>query len=279
MSRIEIPIGDEVLVGDREGTGAPALLLHGGAAISDYTDGLALELNGMFETVRYTQRGTLPSTVGGPFSIEAHMADALAVMDAQGWRQAWVAGHSWGGHLALHLAVAHPERLLGVVCICPLGATPDLFSDMSAALAREMSAAETARVDEIEQRRRDGVVTEADLMERWQILWPLYFADPAGGWTFPCEHVGVECSIGTNVSISSHMKAGTLVTGLPGFAAPALFVHGELDPLPPRSSLEAAALIPRAQVEIIAGRGHHPWLEQPGEVRAAVERMLDGARV
>ena len=75
------------------------------------------------------------------------------------------------------------------------------------------------------------------------------------------------------------MKAGTLVDALPAFTAPALFVHGELDPLPPRASLEAAALIRGAQVEIIPGRGHFPWLEQPGEVRAAVERMLDGARV
>lgn len=279
MPRIEIPIGDRVLVGDRAGTGAPALLLHGGPAVQDYTDGLALELNDMFETVRYTQRGTPPSTVGGPFSIETHVADALAVMDAQGWSKAWVVGHSWGGHLALHLAVAHPERLLGVLCIDPLGATPDIFTDMSATLAREMPAAEVARVDEIEQRRRDGIVTEADLIDRWRIIWPLFFADPAGGWTLPCEHVGVECSIGTNASISSHMKAGTLVKGLPAFSAPALFVHGELDPLPPRSSVEAAALIRGAQLEIIPGRGHFPWLEQPGEVRAAVERMLDGARV
>lgn len=279
MSRIQIPLDDGVLVGDREGTGAPALLLHGGAAIPDYTDGLAVELNDMFETVRYTQRGTPPSTVGGPFSIETHMADALAVMDAQGWAKAWVAGHSWGGHLALHLAVAHPERLLGVVCICPLGATPDLFSDMSAAMEQGMSQADADRVEEIEQRRRDGIVTETDLIDRWRIVWPLFFADPGAGWTFPGEHVGVECSIGTNASISAHMKARTLVEGLPGFTAPALFVHGELDPLPPRSSLEAAALIRGAQVEIIPGRGHFPWLEQPGEVRAAVERMLDGARV
>ena len=140
MSRIELPIGDGVLVGDREGTGAPLLLLHGGPAIADYTDGLAVELNDTFETVRYTQRGTPPSTVGGPYSIETHMADALAVMDAQGWpTPGWRATR---GAATWRCTSPSPIRsgCSGIVCVCPLGATPDLFTDMSATLARGMSA-------------------------------------------------------------------------------------------------------------------------------------------
>ena len=74
------------------------------------------------------------------------------------------------------------------------------------------------------------------------------------------------------------MQAGTLFAGLPEFGAPALFVHGDVDPLPARGSIEAAALIPDGRVEIIPNCGHFPWLERPGEARAAVERMLDGGR-
>lgn len=33
--------------------------------------------------------------------METHVADAPAVLDGMGVEQAWVAGHSWGGHLAL----------------------------------------------------------------------------------------------------------------------------------------------------------------------------------
>jgi hypothetical protein len=50
--------------GHRGGTGPPALLLHGGAAVPDYLDGLAAELAGLFSTFRYTQRVTLPSGRG-----------------------------------------------------------------------------------------------------------------------------------------------------------------------------------------------------------------------
>ena len=57
----EVAVGDGVLRGDRGGEGPPALILHGGAAVPDYTGGLAEELDGLFHTICYTQRGTQPS--------------------------------------------------------------------------------------------------------------------------------------------------------------------------------------------------------------------------
>ena len=39
------------------------------------------------------------------------MEDVVAVLDALEIGRALVVGHSWGGHLAMHLAVAFPERL------------------------------------------------------------------------------------------------------------------------------------------------------------------------
>ena len=41
----------------------------------------------------------------------APAADAVAVLDAAGLREVVVLGHSWGGYLALRLAVAAPERV------------------------------------------------------------------------------------------------------------------------------------------------------------------------
>jgi pimeloyl-ACP methyl ester carboxylesterase len=53
-----------------------------------------------------------------------------------------------------------------------------------------------------------------------------------------------------------------------------LFVHGERDPLPPRSTTDTAALIPGALVQTIPDCGHFPWLEQPAAFGAAVERLF-----
>jgi hypothetical protein len=62
VPRVEIDVPGAVLDGHRAGTGRPALLLHGGAAVPDYMGGCATALDGLFATVRYTQRGTPPST-------------------------------------------------------------------------------------------------------------------------------------------------------------------------------------------------------------------------
>ena len=85
------------------------------------------------------------------------------------------------------------------------------------------------------------------------------------------ERIGVQCSADTNASIAAHFERGTLVAGLPEVRLPAFFIHGEADPLPPRSSVETAALIPGARVELIEDCGHFPWLECPGELLRAYQ--------
>jgi pimeloyl-ACP methyl ester carboxylesterase len=274
--RFEAPVAGGVLVGRRGGEGPPALVLHGGPAIPDYTAGLAEEIGGFFSTCRYTQRGVPPSAVAGPYSIESHAADALAALDALGVERAWAVGHSWGGHLALHLAVGHPERLLGVVAVDPLGACGDALVEAGENLRRGLTATERARVEEIEELRRQGKATEENLLERFALLWPQYFADPASATEEPPVRVGTECSRETNASIAEHFSRGTLVSGLPGVRLPALFVHGALDPLPLWSVERTAALVPGAALEVIPGCGHFPWWEAPGAIRRLVGGFIAG---
>jgi proline iminopeptidase len=270
----EVAIGGGRLHGHFGGIGVPALLLHGGPAVPDYMEGCAAELGNLFTTIRYTQRGTEPSTVGGPFTIEAHMADALAVLDLFGQERAWAIGHSWGGHLALHLAVAHPERLYGIVCIDPLGASDDVFPEFHEALLRDLDDERRARVAEIDAHAEDGTVTEDELVEKMRILWPAYFVDRENAPPCPFEHHGVECSAETNASIMEHFEARTLKRGLRKVSMPVLFAHGIDDPLPLRASLETAKRIPGARVARIPRCGHFPWLEQPGFLNRSLRGLI-----
>ena len=77
-----------------------------------------------YEVATYQQRGLAPSTTQGPFSVTQEQADVSAVLDL-GWDRAWVVGHSWGGHLLLHLAAAHPEQLKGGLAVDTLGGVGD----------------------------------------------------------------------------------------------------------------------------------------------------------
>jgi proline iminopeptidase len=114
------------VTGDDTGDAVPVLMLHGGPGLSfGILDGLADELGAGFRVATYQQRGLAPSMTDGPYDVATHLEDVRAVLDALSWDRAYVLGHSWGGHLALHVAVAMPERLSGVLCVDPLGGVDD----------------------------------------------------------------------------------------------------------------------------------------------------------
>jgi pimeloyl-ACP methyl ester carboxylesterase len=271
-SPIQIDVDGCVLDGHYGGAGVPALLLHGGPGLPDYMGGCAAELGRLFTTIRYTQRGVEPTTVGPPYSIESHMEDALAVLEAVGLEKAWAIGHSWGGHLALHLAVAYPERLYGIVCISTLGASLDVLPEFEEALLTNLSEVDRTRYDEIEARSEAGEATAEELVEQLDLIWPFYFFDPETAPPPFIRTMDPECSRSTFDSIKQHAESLTLERGLGQLRIPVLFAHGINDPLPLRGAVETAKLVPGARVGRVPRCGHFPWLEQPG----FLDRMIRG---
>ena len=139
-------------VRESRGTNRHALLLHGGPGLNEYTGPLADELDGLLATARYQQRGLAPSTTDGPVTVEQHVADAVSVIDALGWQRPVVIGHSWGGYLAMHLAVAHPDAIGALVIIDSLGAVDRGGTrEFGPALRRNLRPEATARLNELEQ--------------------------------------------------------------------------------------------------------------------------------
>lgn len=274
----DVSVDGVILAGMRGGAGPAALLLHGGPGLPDYTGPLAVELGSLVTTLRYTQRGVEPSGTGPPYSVEVHAADAMAVLDEHAIERAWLIGHSWGGHLALHLAVSHPERVLGIVCIDTLGAHPDALDEFTQNFRARMSTEDWARIEELDARSDDENVSlperERAALQSHHLLWPHYFSDPVVAGDDYLTRFGVECAQQTSASIKEHFERRTLAEGLPSTQVPALFIHGDDDPLPPRCSTETAECMPEATVELVPHCGHFPWLERPGVVAAAVARWI-----
>jgi pimeloyl-ACP methyl ester carboxylesterase len=266
------------IAGWRAGSGPPALVLHGGPGLSDITEELAAELADRFSTIRYQQRGLAPSTVAGPHTVEQNVADALAVLDGLGIDRAWVIGHSWGGHLAMHVAVAAPQRLLGLVAIDPLGAVPDGGeADLDLNLTAQLSPEETARTHELDERLLAGEGMPEDSEEMFRLVWPYYFATPENAPPMPPVTLSDDAYAGGWTSVREHFERGTLVRGLPRLDLPTLFVVGAESPIPVERSRESAALIPGARLEVLEGCGHMPWMEQPGRIARAVAAVAASA--
>lgn len=78
----------------------------------------------------------------GPYGLEVHVADLVAVLGYWGADRAVLAGHSMGAYVVARLAAAHPGRVAGVVLIdggLSLPVPPD--SDTDAVLAAVLGPA------------------------------------------------------------------------------------------------------------------------------------------
>ena len=253
--------------------GPPVLLLHGGPGLSyEYLDGLGDEIGAGHTVAAFQQRGLEPSTLDGPFDIPTAVADVVAVLDALGWERALVVGHSWGGHLLFHVAVAAPQRLLGALAVDPLGAVGDGGeADFEAELGTRIPEDVRERAEELDQRALRGEGTTGEVDESMRLLWPAYFASPDDAPAFP----GLRCSIPAYSELYAALKAElpALEAALGGIRVPFGFVAGGASPMPTSASVATAAAIPGAWVEVVPGAGHFVWHERPGCVRSALERL------
>jgi pimeloyl-ACP methyl ester carboxylesterase len=201
----------------------------------------------------------------------------VAVLDALGIGQAVVAGHSWGGHLALHLAVACPGRVAGLLLIDPLGAAGDGgAADVGRVLGERLLPAAIPRYQEVRGRLSGPGASDSDTLESLRLVWPGYFAQPE---TAPGMPAGMRASlagyVGTFTSVAQHLAEGSFARGLSGVRVPAIFLLGAQSPMPVSQGEQTARLLPSSEVAIVPAAGHLPWHEQPGCVAAALSRLRD----
>jgi pimeloyl-ACP methyl ester carboxylesterase len=262
-----------LIAGRRAGSGPPVLLLHGGPGLGfDYLRDLADELAEENDVAWYQQRGLEPSATEGPCSVATDVDDARRVLDALDWRKAYVVGHSWGGHLALHVAEAIPERLHGVLSVDPLGPVGDgRWPEFDEEMFRRTPEHLRERARELDELSMAGKVDEELALEGMRLVWPAYFADPEHAPPMPQFRIATERSAEMVPSIQAELPA--LEAGLSGIRVPVGFVHGSRSPMPLGASTDGAERIPGAWVDVIEGAGHFVWVEAPGAVRASLRRL------
>lgn len=263
------------LVGWTDGSGPEVLLLHGGPGLSaDYLDGLIPELVPGYRVAVYQQRGLSPSMEAGPLTVAAHLADVAAVLRGLRWDKAFVAGHSWGGYLAIHVAARLPELLRGVLCIDPIGGVGDGgVAAFEATMDARTPEENRARAKELDERALQGRGNEQEALESLSLVWPAYFAHPD---TSP-PMIPVRLSVpGYSEGYESMVKEiPRLESLLPDIKIPVGFLLGAESPIPPQQAGRATAdRIPNAWVEMVPDAGHFLWLEKPGAVRAALDRLV-----
>jgi 3-oxoadipate enol-lactonase len=245
-------------------------LLHAGVGDRRLWDGQLEAFAERYRVVRPDLRGFGDSPLpGGPFS---HVEDVRALLDHLGLDRAGVVGNSFGGKVALDLALAYPERVGALVLVASALSGWERSAELDAYDEEEDALLDAGKVEEaIELNLRiwlDGYGREtapvaaevrerlADMQRRsFRVILEAYERTPPPdpvGWSEP-----------------------PAATRLGEVAVPTLVVAATYDhPDFVRIAERLAAGIPAAESATLA-TGHLPGVEQPDELNRLVLDFLD----
>lgn len=232
------------------GGGRPVVLVHGAggrgavwapqlAALGDIARLLAPDLPGH------------GATAGPGHQAIGEYADwVLGFLDAAGLARPVVGGHSMGGAIAQTLALAHPDRVGGLVLVgtgARLRVLPRILEALREAPPEALGLLDSLSYGAATPPER---VVEADRALRETPPWVTL------GDYLACDRFDVMNRIGA-------------------IRAPTLVVVGREDRLtPPKYAAYLAAAIPGARLVEVDGAGHFAQLEQPAAVNAALRGYL-----
>jgi pimeloyl-ACP methyl ester carboxylesterase len=140
------PVVGGELYWQAKGVGPAVVLLHGGLLDCTTWDREFERLARSHRVIRYDARGHGRSSVQhGEYS---HADDLVALLDELEIERAVLVGLSLGGRTAIDVAIAHPERVAGVVAVAP-GMSGWMFQDP---VLREnwKKQAEAARAEDLD---------------------------------------------------------------------------------------------------------------------------------
>lgn len=263
-----LEVGGRSVYVEQAGVGEPLILLHGFGASSFTWRRVVEELAPSYRLVApdlhgfgYSER---PRDAAA-YTVEGQLALVLGVMDRLGISSAHVAGHSYGGALAIHLAWRHPERVRSLVLVDSAGVDYPWKRRHVGAVSRPVATVFVRALGLSRQKVRAGL--ERSIFDDRLVtpeLVEAYF-----------ERLRIE-GVGTAYwGLSKPTREPRLEFEAAELDLPVLLVWGAEDTLVgPEVGRRAADLLPRAEYVELPETGHLPPEERPVELARRIAEFL-----
>lgn len=200
-------------------------------------------------------------------------AYAFALLDALGARDAFVAGNSMGGRIAMEMAMTDPRRIRAIACLAPAAA----FTRRPALVLVRLSRPELAwAVSRLPRARvvaglRALFADPARLEDGWYDAAVDEFLTT---WRSPRARTAFAAAA-RNIYLDQPTGDRGFWTRLARMEPPALFVYGRRDVLiTSRFGGRIARTLPAARVETWDDCGHVPQIEHPERTVRALTRFF-----
>lgn len=255
-----------------EGEGYPLLVHHGGPGldhnvITPHLQPMAQHLRLISFDHRGAGRSAQPQGVD-PYHIDSFVKDIEGLAKILGLERFALLGHSFGGLVALHFALTHPQALSHLILV----STPfshHYIEDAEAALLQCLDQESLSELSALQAEDPSPRLMRRSL----ELLAPLYFKEP--------ERVA---GLGLD-SVRFGPETQTVWESLPDFdlrprlrevQTPTLVVSGAHDRAVTTEHVqEAARAIPQMKLVTMENSGHYPFIEEPEAFHAAVLEFLD----
>lgn len=267
-----------VTAGPPPADGTPAFVLLHGFGASTYSWHAVMDALGRYGTVVAFDRpgfGLTDRPLHGawgdrpnPYGPEGQVAVTVGLMDALGLQRAILVGHSAGGTVALETALAHPDRVAGLVL-----ADPAVYARAGApGWARWLlDLPQVNRLGPLIMRQLAGPNGETFIRNAWA------HPDRVDDATIAAYRKPLQVEHWDEAlwAYTKAQRAPALEGRLAGLAVPTLVLTGADDPVvPPADAERLAAALPDAQLRSLADCGHVPQEECPAAFLDAVAPWL-----
>lgn len=255
----------------QEGEGLPLIVHHGGPGLDQTV--IAPHLNPLAQHVQlicYDHRGSGRSAAPqgpDPYNIDRFVGDLDALAKTLDARPFALLGHSFGGIVALHFALAHPELLTHLILVCT-PASHDFIQEVEDALPSRLEQEALAEMRSLQDSKPSDYVMRRSL----ELLAPIYFHDPARVSELRLESVqfGPESQ-----AVWDSLEGFDLRPRLSEIEVPTLVIAGDSDlSVTPERARETADALPHSKLLVIKNSGHYPFIEQPEAFNSGVLQFL-----
>jgi pimeloyl-ACP methyl ester carboxylesterase len=232
---------------ERYGAGEKIVFIHGagGSAAGWYSQREYLKR--ACEVVLLDLPGHGQSGERGCRSIEEYTASVKSAIKENGLEGCYLAGHSMGGMIAMHCAVASPHMLKGLILI-GTGARLRVFPQILEGILKDKEKTVEGITRFAFSKKAPDAMVQSGFSEMMKSS-----ADVIYGDFYACDK-------------------SDMLTKVKEIASPTLVICGLDDALtPPKYSEFLAREIPNAQLVLVPDAGHMVMLEKPGETNRAIE--------
>lgn len=250
--------------------GTPLVVLHGGPGMSqDYLLPYMGRLAKTHQVIFYDQRGCGKSQVvanNDTIKLDYFIEDIEAIRRAFGFKKISLLGHSWGGHLAMHYAIRHPEAIDKLILSNPTPATSKDFS----LFVKEWFRRLASQVEEIEKLKQSEAFVQGDTE-----AFAKYYSIQNRAYCYhslDADKLNIRQSPYANVNgyKTYEILRNTyiihpfdLTSGLKRLSCKTLIIHGDTDPIPVETAENIHKAISGSRLVVLDKCGHFPYVESP----------------